>query len=77
MGKGNPHLAEFVYMLRPVQIMHPLAAVLGEEGRDEGGEGSDEGGECRVKALADRCLGQRKWWERECWGDKHVYRRGQ
>ena len=43
--------------------------VRGEEGRGEGGEG----GECRVKALGDRCLGQRKRWERECWGDKHVY----
>ena len=27
-----------------------------------------EGGECRVNTLGDRCLGQRKRWERGCWG---------
>ena len=92
MRKGKPHLAKFVavlvYMPRPIQIMHPLCGALGqavgsgmlvrgEEGRDEGGEeGSGEGGECRVKALGDRCLGQRKRWEggtSTCTGvDNHV-----
>ena len=49
----------------------------GEEGRDEGGEeGSGEGGECRVKALGDRCLGQRKRWERGCWGGRGQARAG-
>ena len=78
MRKGKPHLAKLVYMPRPIQIMHPLCGawaravgsemlVRGEEGRGEGGEeGSGEGGECRVKALGDRCLGQKKRWERGC-----------
>ena len=37
-----------------------------EEGRGEGGEeGRGEGGESRVRELGDRCLGERKRWERE------------
>ena len=86
MGKGKPPLGGLVYMPRPIQITHPLCGALRqavglemlvrcEEGRDEGDEdGRGEGGECRVKALGDRCLGQRKRWER---GGKHVHRRGQ
>ena len=71
MRRGKPLAANFVYVPKPIQIMHPSVCgravgdhtlVRGEEGRGEGGEG----GECRVKALGDKCLGQRKRWEREC-----------
>ena len=34
MRKGKPHLAEFVYMSRPIKIMHPLCGSQGSWIRD-------------------------------------------